>query len=186
MALRRRSVQLRLLAALVLTVRAALGGISNLLWIFGSVVFTILFVTLYVDIWTTRRHADGSVFWRAHMLFDPYRLSQVFPPVRIGQGSPAMLTAGRVGGRFEVRAEGLHWRRRGSARIESGSDGFTIPWAQLGSATVTNAPGKIPWLGGLLELWLADGTAPLVGEFLGSQRALQTAISAASNDRDRR
>jgi hypothetical protein len=179
--LRRRSVQLRLFAALVLTVRAAVGGLSNLLWVFGSVAFMILAITLYVDMWTTRRHAGGTVFWRGHMLFDPYRLSQVFPAVQIGRGSPAMLTAGKAGGRFEVRADGLHWRGRCGSQSESGSGEFTIAWNQLGAATVMNAPGKIRWLGGLLEMEIVGGSVPLTGEFLGSQSALRAAISTASH-----
>jgi len=76
--LRRRSVKFRLLVVFVCVVRLAVHGMSTLMVGLVSILLVFVLFTGYVDLWTTRRHAGGSVFWRALVAFDASQLRVAF------------------------------------------------------------------------------------------------------------
>ncbi|MGA2521949.1 MAG: hypothetical protein ABSG81_14175 [Acidimicrobiales bacterium] len=178
---RRVTFILSLLAGAALFAGAAVQG--NIPLFVGAGVFTLFICALYVFLWTARPH--GQALWRAPMQFNRFLLGnrELFPEMHIGRGPRTFLAGGKVGGRMEVQAGGLHWKAGSALMVgmNKASGTLEFPWAQISHLSVTNVPYRISWLGGILEIQLAESNVTLQGEFLGSQQALRAAIETGSN-----
>lgn len=179
---RRRGFILSLLAACALLANAILQGTAAIALAGAGGVLVLC--AIYVFVWTVRAH--GQALWRAPVQLSRSLLSQSqhFPQVHIGRGARTFLAQGKVGGRLQVRVDGIHWTA-GSLLMpgpNKASGSLELSWDQVARIAVTNVPYKLPWLGGILEIETQDGL-PLRGEFLGSQGALRTALESASGGR---
>lgn len=158
----------------------ALVRVLRLGWMPFFVVLGILLAfAWYARVWGARSHRPG-VLWSApvnvprHMLDIPAR----FPSLRLAPQWRTWLILGQCGGKLVLNKDGVTWhcRRWMSFGVRTASGRIDLPWNEVDSVDVQRAVGKLPGLGGLVVIRLADGVV-LAGEFLGSQTALRAALS---------
>lgn len=166
-----------------LTAVAFVGALARVFWLGWTPFFVVLGILLacawYARVWGARSHRPG-VLWSApvnaprYMLDNPAR----FPRLRLAPRWRSWLIMGQLGGKLILNQHGVTWlcRRWMSFGVRTSSGRIELPWTEIESVDVQRAVGKIPGLGGVVVIRLADGVV-LACEFLGSQTALRAALA---------
>jgi uncharacterized protein (DUF486 family) len=150
--------------------------------------WTLFFVVLgillafawYARVWSARSHRSG-VLWSASVNLPRYMLAHPasrFTELRLAPQWRSWLIMGHVGGKLILNQDGVTWlcRRWMSFGVRTASGRIQLPWSEIDSVDIQRAVGKIPGLGGVIVITLADGWV-LAGEFLGSAPALRAALA---------
>lgn len=131
----------------------------------------------YIAIWAAQHGRTQGSKWSGYGYLDFFVLRDAGLSDAAACKSDRRLrlwTLGRgvVGGRMDVRAEGLSWRFGALARI-AGVRGMTLlPWNTLRDIEIGKVPGTvIRGSGGGISMELANGTI-LDGQFFGSREEL--------------
>ena len=133
----------------------------------------------YARVWSARSQRAG-VLWSASVNLFRYMLDHPagrFTDARLAPQWRSWLIMGHVGGKLILSQDGVTWlsRRWMSFGVRTASGRIQLPWSEIDSVDVQRAVGKIPGLGGVVVITLADGWV-LAGEFLGSQTALRRVL----------
>jgi hypothetical protein len=175
-------------AAVVLTWTLIIASILLRIWLTGWTAFfiavaVILVCGVYARVWTVRSRPVGTSWWaptsfQRRLLDDPAR----FPGVKLSAKWRAALVSGTVAGRLIVSADGIRWlgSRWLLGGLSTASGRVELPWPLISQVTVEGAPGKLPWIGGLVVITLTDGFV-LEGEFLCSPSALRAVLPACGS-----
>jgi hypothetical protein len=159
----------------------AIDGWWKIAIVLGIVDLVIVSVWTYIAWQLVTDHASSGFLWSGPLAFRAKELeSQLLPNLR-RKRAPFRRFMGweHAAGYLEVRVDGLHWRS--ARRIPFGlfcvfRGSFDVPWAETEGLIVTEAPGRIAGVGGVVSFRRRGGTSALSGEFLGSQEAVQVAI----------
>lgn len=162
---------------------AIVGSFVRVLWLGWTPFFVLLGILLafawYARVWGARSHRAG-VLWSAPVNVPRYMLDYpaLFTDLRLAPQWRSWLIMGRVGGRLILNQDGVTWlcRRWMSFGVPTASGRIHMPWSEIDSVDVQRAVGKIPGLGGVVVIRLADAVV-LACEFLGSQPALRAALA---------
>ena len=162
---------------------AFIGALVRVLRLGWTPLFVVLGILLafawYARVWGARSHRPG-VLWSApanvprYMVDSPAR----FPALRLAPRWRSWLIMGQCGGKLVLNQDGVTWlcRRWMSFGVRTASGRIDLSWNEVDSVDVQRAVGKLPGLGGVVVIRLADGVV-LACEFLGSQPALRAALS---------
>jgi hypothetical protein len=138
-------------------------------------------VLIFVFVVSRPRRGTSGFHWRGKVAFhdDSFGDLNRFPDL---QRTARRHRSGRsdlTGGRLEIGADGLHWRAGSLLTPKSEISGeFFVPWVDIDNVDVSDLPFKINTLGGALCITLTGEATALLGEFLGSRRALLAALRA--------
>jgi hypothetical protein len=117
--------------------------------------------------------------WSGYVSFYENDLRDRFPDIRPRRDVGGIGRKGLSSGKCRLDQQGLHWKSGGWATPQTRIAGtFELPWSQIESGRASALRGKVPGLGGGLELTLVDGQGTIRGEFLGSVTGLTNALDA--------
>jgi hypothetical protein len=117
--------------------------------------------------------------WSGYISFYENDLRDRFPDIRPRRDVGGIGRKGLSSGKCRIDTQGLHWKSGGWATPQTRIAGtFDLPWSRIESGRAYSLTGKIPGLGGGVELVLVDGEGTISGEVLGSVKGLTEALEA--------
>jgi hypothetical protein len=117
--------------------------------------------------------------WSGYVSFYENDLRDRFPDIRPRRDVGGIGRKGLSSGKCRLDQQGIHWKSGGWITPQTRIAGtFALPWSRIESGRAFALGGKVPGLGGRLELVLADGEGTISGEFLGSISGLTSALDA--------
>jgi hypothetical protein len=120
-----------------------------------------------------------SPHWRGYVSFYEESLRDQFPDIRARRAVGGIGRKGLSSGKCEFDQLGVHWKSGGWATPQTRIAGtFDLPWSRIASGLAYSLPGKVPGLGGGVDLVLTDSDSTISGRFLGSVEGLNKAIQS--------
>lgn len=162
------------------TARAAFNGVDDLLIAIGVAVLIGAALWTYAIEQTRRKFVGTPDLWNGLVSYRRTDLERAhIATLRVTRAPIRRLVGADIAvGRMALRADGLSWRpnRWWSLGLPLARGSIQVPWSDVADVSVTDAPGKVSSLGGVLAVRRTDGPE-LSGEFLGSQDALREALA---------
>jgi len=128
----------------------------------------------------SRTHSGSEDWWHGYVSFqESYLLNHdVFPGIVARKDVGGLLRKGLSSGKLRITPDGIRWRSGGWATPQTRIKGeFYLPWSKVGAFKVWKMGGKIPGLGGGIEVNVLGVDHPLTGEFLGSVKGISEAFA---------
>jgi hypothetical protein len=131
-----------------------------------------------------RNRHKKTADWSGYVSFYESDLRDRFPHIRTHRDGGGIGRKGLSSGKCRLDQQGIHWKSGGWATPQTRIAGtFDLPWSGIQSGRAFALGGKVPGLGGGLELVLADGRGTISGEFIGSITGLTRALAAGQEAR---
>jgi hypothetical protein len=147
--------------------------------IYVAATFVLVCPIVYARVVGRRRVPSAGLYWRGYVSFEEASLENVpsFPNIhrheRIGRRGRRRHSSGRC----ELRDDGISWQSGGWATPLSAISGvFHLPWSAIDGVDVYRLPGKLPGVGGGVNLRLTANRGAIRGEFIGSLRGMSEAV----------
>lgn len=175
-------------AALVVLEIASFRGAGRL-WSLAVTVFVAVALAAFLRSVGHLHHASDEILWSGYGYLSYFALRKAGLSESVtcsSEGRLRLWTAGRgvVGGRLEVRSDGLGWTFGFLARLAGVVGATSVPWTMIRNIQVGHVPGTLTRRsGGGISITLKEGGI-IDGQFIGPSKELIQILSESPLARD--